>query len=57
MNKPVYVLSDSLDEMVLAYFIWHNHCYEWNDRDCVYYDITAGDESYLMVVPDDDISF
>lgn len=53
MNNPKYVLSESLDEMVLTYFIWHGHRYEWNDRDCVYYDETAGDETYLMIPPDD----
>lgn len=54
---PRYIYSESLDEMVLASFIWHGHKYEWNDIDCVYYDETAGDESYLMEVPAEGIYF
>lgn len=53
MKKMVW--SDSLDEMVVASFTYKKHRYEWNDVDCVYYDETEGDESYLMDVPENAI--
>ena len=49
MMKMVY--SDSLDEMVVQQFTYKGHLYVWNDEDCVYYDETEGDESYLFEVP------
>ena len=45
--------SDSLDEMVVSQFTWRGHLYVWDDIDCLYYDETAGDESYLMEIPED----
>ena len=50
MAKMVY--SDSLEEMVIARFTYKGHVYKWNDIDCVYYDETEGDESYIMVMPE-----
>lgn len=47
-----YVWSDSLDEMVVKQFTYKNHVFVWNDIDCVYYDETAGDESYCMTIPE-----
>jgi hypothetical protein len=49
MKKMVW--SDSLGELVIASFTYKKHRYEWNDVDCVYYDETEGDESFLMDVP------
>lgn len=46
------VWSNSLDEMVVNSFTWKNHLYIWNDVDCVYYDETEGDESFLMTIPE-----
>lgn len=50
--KRVY--SDSLDEMVVKQFMYKGHLYVWNDIDCVYYDETEGDESFLWEMPTDE---
>ena len=51
-DKEMMKWSDSLEEMVVAQFTWKGHLFVWNDIDCVYYDETEGDESYLMEVPE-----
>lgn len=53
MQAKYMVYSNSIGEMVLAKFYYKNHKYVWNDFDCVYYDETSGDESFLMDVPSD----
>lgn len=49
--KQVY--SESLNEMVVKQFMYKGHLYLWSDIDCVYYDETEGDESFLFEVPID----
>lgn len=46
------IYSESLEKMVHKQFTWKGHLYVWNDEDCLYYDETEGDESYLMEIPD-----
>lgn len=46
------IWSHSLEEMVVERFTYKGHLYIWNDLDCVYYDETEGDESYLMEIPE-----
>lgn len=50
------IWSTSLEEMIVRSFIYKKHKYVWNDLDCVYYDETEGDESYLMEMPEDAIA-
>lgn len=54
--KATVVYSNSLGEMVYKKFKdKRGHVCVWNDSDCVYYDETAGDESYYMEIPEEAI--
>ncbi len=53
-NRIVSVIfSKSLEEAVVCEFVWHGHLYCWHDQDCVYYNETRGDESYMMECPEE----
>ena len=43
--------SNSLGCAHIVGFTYKKHHYVWNDMDCVFYDETEGDESYMMEVP------
>ena len=47
------VYSKSLEEAIVCEFVWCGQLYRWHDDDCVYYNETAGDESYLMECPEE----
>ena len=44
----MFVYSESLDEMVIRAFRIGRNEYEWNDRDCVYYNIITDEDFYLL---------
>ncbi|SDZ24154.1 hypothetical protein [Tindallia californiensis] len=45
------IYSKSLEEAIVYEFIWMKQLYRWNDANCVYYNESTGDESYLMELP------
>lgn len=52
MNRDFkMVYSNSLDEMVIAkFYTLTGEEYEWNDEDCLYYNV-GSDEDWFMEVP------
>lgn len=51
-NEILYKMySESMKKVIIAKFMYEGHVYVWDEALCVYYDITAGNRSYIMKCP------